>query len=302
MEKKTLEQLKAEEPTNVKKRFEMKGVLDDAGEFEGIANVTGIMDRGGDVIAPGSFKSALPKFLKEGFVAVGHDWDSLPVAYPTSAKDGPEGLKVKAKFHGTKEGQDARTVVKERLDAGLTVGLSVGFRPDRDQCAWFESGAAMWKFCEENNIHDGLDKKSITAWKSYCRLLQGVKELFEYSIVTIPMNQPSTATSAKSVDPGDEQQDLSTTDELPAGKSLVDHLDSVLAAVEGAKERLDSYKAKRDEDNRPVSPERLDQAKAIHSALGDLIELATPKAEPTEVDDELRLRVLRLRASQLKAS
>ena len=142
--KKTLKELEAEAVTKVTKSFELKGTLDDSGEFEGIANVTGIMDRGGDVVAPGSFKASIAKFLKEGFVAVGHAWEMLPVAYPTAAKDVDGGLKVKAKFHSTQSAQDARVVMSERLDAGLACGLSIGFMPDREKCAWFESGAAMW--------------------------------------------------------------------------------------------------------------------------------------------------------------
>lgn len=296
--KKTLEQLKAEPVSKVIKGFELKATLDDSGEFEGIANVTGIMDRGGDVIAPGAFKSALPGFLKNGFVAVGHDWESLPVAYPTAAKDQTGGLKVTAKFHSTDEGQKARTVVKERLEAGLSVGLSIGFRPDRDACAWFESGKAMWKFCEENNIAEGLDKASIMAWKGYCRLLQGVKELFEYSIVTIPMNQPSSATSAKSLKLDDENEDDNdlVQDEPLAGKSLNDHLDSVLAAVEGAIDRVSDYKSLRESEGRPISQDRLEQLKQLFENLGTLIESATPKQE---IPDELELRRQQFRAAQM---
>lgn len=295
---KTLEQLQAEPTSKVVKGFELKATLDDSGEFEGIANVTGIMDRGGDVIVRGAFKAAIPKFLKEGFVAVGHDWDDLPVAYPIDAKDQEGGLWTKAKFHSTDEGQKARTVVKERLDAGLSVGLSIGFMPDRDKCAWFESGTALYKFCEENGIADGLDKKTITAYKGYCRLIQGVKELFEYSIVTIPMNQQSSATSAKSADPGDEQQkpDVSTREEPLAGKSLGDHLDSVLAAVEGAIDRLEGYKSMRDEDERPMSKARIEQAQLLAERLTKLTQ-SQPQSE--EIPDELKLRLLRLRASAL---
>lgn len=293
--KKTLEQLKAEPVSKVTKGFELKATIEESGEFEGIANVTGIMDRGGDVIAPGSFKSALSGFLKNGFIAVGHDWESLPVAYPTAAKDQAGGLKVTARFHTTEEGQKARTVVKERLEAGLSVGLSIGFRPDRDLCAWFETGKAMWKFCEENGITEGLDKASILAWKSYCRLIQGVKELFEYSLVTIPMNSPSSATSAKSLKDDDEPNDL-VQDEPLAGKSLNDHLDSVLAAVEGAVDRVSAYKELRESEGRQISPDRLKQLSELHMGLGELIESATPKQV---IPDDLELRRQQFRASQM---
>jgi predicted DNA-binding protein (MmcQ/YjbR family) len=57
--------------------------------FTGIANATGIIDRGGDVIAPGAFRPAIPGFLERGFISRSHDWESLPVAMPISAKERP---------------------------------------------------------------------------------------------------------------------------------------------------------------------------------------------------------------------
>lgn len=275
--------------TKTLKTFELKGSVEE-NCFTGDANGLGIMDRGGDVIAPGAFSPAIPGFLKNGFIAVGHAWNGLPVAMPTAGKEEGGFLKISAAFHSTDEAQAARTVVKERLDAGKAVGLSVGFLPDREKCAWFESGEALYKFCEENKITDGLDAKSIRAWKDYCRLISGVKELFEVSIVTVPMNQKSRVTAAKSADAEGEG--------LPAGLTLSEHLDAALAAVEEVTSRLLSYKGMRDADNRPVSKDRLTQAEALHKTLGEFLAAG---AEPETNETTTKLAQLNARLRMLRA-
>lgn len=58
---------------------------------------------------------------------------------------------------------------------------------------------------------------------------------------------------------------------LLAEPLLGKHLDSVLAAVCGVTARIANYKGTRDEDERPISKERLDQVKAFSSRLTELI-------------------------------
>lgn len=187
-----------------RKIYEMMGAELEQNCIKGAANVMGILDRGRDVTFPGFFRRALPEFRKNGFIAIGHNWNDLPVAMPTAAKEVGNILYSEAVFHSTQEAQDARTVCRERLENDLTVGLSVGFMPDYDKgVRQFDNGTDLLSYAEKECRCDmGLfDIKGITAHKSYCwgLLPGGCAELFEWSIVPVPMNQESFATEAKSL-------------------------------------------------------------------------------------------------------
>lgn len=98
------------------------------GGFTGYASVFNNADSYGDIVAPGAYAECLPSFVRDGWIAVGHDWGSLGVGYIADAGEDHYGLKIDTRFHSTKEGQDARTVVRERLAAGKSVSLSIGYR------------------------------------------------------------------------------------------------------------------------------------------------------------------------------
>lgn len=269
------------------KQFEFKGEMDsENGTFTGIANLTGIMDRGGDVIARGAFKPALSGFLKDGSILIGHEWDSLPIAMPLKAKDGKDGLEIECQFHSDEVAQRARTILSERIGSGKTVALSVGFIPDRDSCAWFESGKAMWKHCEENGLTDGLDKAGIMAWKNWCRLISGVKELIETSIVTVGMNQGSRVGSVKTFSEEDPH----------GGQTFEDHATQTLGFVDAFVNRCQDYTNTKGEDNRPLSKARAAEFEALRDKLTELLAYT-----PAEVKDDLDDRVLALRLYALGA-
>jgi len=67
--------------------------------------------------------------MREGFIAYGHDWMN-PVAMPTSATEDGVGLAIGGQFHGTPRAQEARQITTERLAAGKSVGLSIGYEVD----------------------------------------------------------------------------------------------------------------------------------------------------------------------------
>lgn len=158
-----------------------KAAITDTGVFEGYANVFNVVDHGGDVTMPGAFAKALPEFLRDGFLAWGHDWND-PVAMPIEAHEDEHGLYIKGQFHSTARAQEARTIAKERLEAGLTMGLSIGYA--------VEKGTV--------NKAGGLD-------------LHTIYPLWETSLVTVPMNQASYITAVKSDSPADR---LSYADHL----------------------------------------------------------------------------------------
>lgn len=97
-----------------------------AGRVTGYASVTGVIDRVGDVVLPGAFLG-LERLVRDGFVAVGHEWTRLPVGWIVAAVEDARGLKVTLAFHETEEGRTAEQMVRERIAAGKTVGLSIGY-------------------------------------------------------------------------------------------------------------------------------------------------------------------------------
>ena len=164
----------------------------------GAANVMGILDQAGDVIFPGFWTPVLADFLTNGFVPVGHRWDELPVAYPTVAEERGADLYTEWTFHSTQAAQDARTVAKERIAAGKSMGLSVGFLCADDGIVWFKSGQALLDYATKQGIDLSLfDVDGIRAHKTTCRALTKCAKLYEFSIVPAPCNTASVATDVK---------------------------------------------------------------------------------------------------------
>lgn len=189
-----------DEAVMIAKRFAIKAADATLSEntITGAAAVMGNIDSHGDVIFPGAFSDALPEFLRSGFVAVGHDWDSLPVGYPTVAQERGRQLYTEATFHSTQDAQEARTVAAERLSAGKSVGLSVGFFCQWGDCIEFPSGLELLTYARGLGMDMALfDVASIAACKDYIRAIIKISRLVEYSIVTIPANPEAEALSAK---------------------------------------------------------------------------------------------------------
>lgn len=183
--------------------------------LSGAAAVMGNIDAHGDVIFPGAFSSALPEFLRSGFVAVGHDWDDLPIAYPTLAEERGRQLYTEATFHSTQDAQDARTIASERIAAGKSVGLSVGFFVAEDGSQWFETGIKLLEFAKNNGYDLSMfDTAAIGAADDYIRAITKVGRLVEYSIVSIPANSEAEAMSAKAEGRTESTQPLRTPREL----------------------------------------------------------------------------------------
>lgn len=261
----------------IRKAYELKGqVAEDEGTLSGMASPVGKVDRGGDVVFPGCYQAVLGDFLRTGFVPVNHDWDDLPVAFPTEAFEGQGpggyGLHATAKFHSTQKGQDARTVCRERLDAGMSVGLSVGMILDRDGYQWLESGAKLLEYAAANGYDMALfDTAGIAAWDRPMRALTKCRELFEFSIATVPMAD-AWAYSAKSAAKEDLQGEPHT------GLTLKDHLSELLSSVAGGVDRIIQARSQRLADGRDLNPERkaeiitmIDAMKSLATEAGSLI-------------------------------
>lgn len=117
------------EPREVKyfQLRDFKAVDRGNGYLEGYLAVFNNVDDGGDRILPGAFRDTLEEFKRTGFFAVNHNWDALPIGYVDDAYEDNIGLWVRFAYHSHQAAQDARSVAKERLAAGKSVGESIGY-------------------------------------------------------------------------------------------------------------------------------------------------------------------------------
>lgn len=140
------------------------------GSFSGYGSVFDNVDSYGDIVVRGAYKDTLPDFVKEGFIAFQHGWQSEPIAYVTNAKEDNFGLFIECQFHSTDLAQNIRKIVNERLAAGKSVGLSIGYTVD----------------------HADMRKDGV-------RMLNKLT-LFEVSLVNMPANRLAVVTDAKAAD------------------------------------------------------------------------------------------------------
>jgi hypothetical protein len=139
--------------------------LDDR-EFEGYGSVFGNVDLGGDVIAPGAFTKSLKRYQKEQSLPLmfwAHDPAQVPGMWTEMSEDS-RGLYVKGVLADTQLGNEVRTLLGMKAVRGLSIGFSVpakGIEYDDD--------------------------------------LRVIKEadLWEVSVVSLPMNPRATVTMAK---------------------------------------------------------------------------------------------------------
>lgn len=158
--------------------------LDDAGTFEGYAAVFGNVDNGGDKIAQGAFAEGLGAARNAGRsvkMLWNHD-PSQPIGVWDDMIEDSQGLKVKGRL--VMEVTRAREVYA-LMKANAVGGLSIGYRT-RDAAP-------------EGNV----------------RLLKKL-DLFEVSVVTMPMNNQSKVLHIKA----DGLEDI--TEKLRAGDRLTE--------------------------------------------------------------------------------
>src|SRR5690349_3548348 len=106
---------------------------DGSGSLKGYASTFANWDSVKERPVKGAFTPHLADFLKDGFIAVGHDWSALPIATPTEAHEDDIGLYLDTSFHSTPMAQAARTVASERIARGKSVKLSIGYEVLQDE-------------------------------------------------------------------------------------------------------------------------------------------------------------------------
>jgi len=137
--------------------------------IEGFANKA-TLDRGDEIIATNAWE--LDNFKKNPVILFNHGFDTLggtPVGTATQVKETDEGLFLKVRLSNS-EAPGIR-MVRDLVEEKILQAFSVGFDP---------------KETEKSQIGEGEDVKEIT------RITKA--ELFEVSIVGVPMNQDSLFT------------------------------------------------------------------------------------------------------------
>lgn len=195
------------------KRLEFKAgwTVSEEGDLVGLASVFGTVDRGGDVVRKGAFKSArppIPMLASHDQADVVGVWDAL--------EEVAEGLKVKGRLL-VKEVARAREVLA-LIKEGAMTGLSIGY--------------VTRKSARTTNGRDLLDV-----------------ELLEVSVVAVPMHPGARITDAKSqkgndMDPEELENKLKEieTKSRTAAESLI--AAAVTAATKPLLDRLAAVEAK----------------------------------------------------------
>lgn len=165
------------------------------GTIEGYRAIFSEIDEGGDLIVPGAFRDTMEEYLNSGFSAHSHVWTfSEAIGFPVTAKEDDHGWFVRSQFHTTQNAQDVRTIAKERMKAGKTVGFSFGYSvTDRDQIDARNYEIELPKYVKPNRLaHNLAQAKRFPQIRLLKMLL-----VIEDSIVTAPMNKLAGATSVK---------------------------------------------------------------------------------------------------------
>jgi HK97 family phage prohead protease len=201
------------------------------GEFEGHGSIFGNEDLGGDVVMPGAFKRTLAKHRKSGSLPQMfwmHDPSRVPGKWLSMSED-DDGLKVKGVLADTPLGNEIRTLLQMDAVKGLSIGYSV---TDDD---WDKDGR---------------------------RLLKDV-ELWEVSVVSLPMNPLAQVAHAKS--------QLSAIGEyVPTPREFEQSLRDVGCSQRVAKRILSKVY---EDEERDVPPEPEGKERDVLGALKDLEDL-----------------------------
>lgn len=154
--------------------------VDTQGTIRGYASTFGNVDLGFDVVDKGAFKKSIKEAGGVWPILADHD-PSKQIGWNMRAEEDEKGLYVEGKIDlNVQAGREKYSLAKSAMELGAKMGLSIGYmvvkgEPDRD--------------------------------KPMIRHLKELK-LFEYSIVTFPMNTEAMITGAKSLGDVDKAQFL----------------------------------------------------------------------------------------------
>lgn len=182
--------------------FRAKSSDEGNGILEGIGNMIGEIDSYWTVSHPRSkaFQSeSIQKFIRDGMMLPGHSTREGQIGMIGDASVNGREFNVKCLYHSDDESQRYRTIAKERVDNGKTVGLSIGFTVS--QYEWFENGKKCLEALRERNEDLSLfNVAQIEAWDEDLWLMY-LEQVYEVSQVCFQSNEPSVATAVRSGEP-----------------------------------------------------------------------------------------------------
>lgn len=178
----------------------------DAGVIEGYASRFGEKDRGNDIVMPGAFAKTLrDKRTQRVPMLYGHKQEHLAIGAWTQMAEDREGLKVRGRLA---LGSDAGKQIYEVLRLGAEFGISIGYRTVR------------WEFDEKASVR---------------RLIE--VDLFEVSLVAIPMLESARVTKVKADAPADDGRWASVIHAANQAAQSLDLMMSVERATESVGRR-----------------------------------------------------------------
>ena len=163
--------------------FAVKEADGEAGVFTGYASVFNNLDDGGDIVMPGAFKKTIAERFERIKVVWQHDWHN-PIGRPLEMLEDAHGLNVKAFISDTALGRDVRTLMRD----GVINELSIGYDIVKDSWSAPESGV------KAHLLHE--------------------LRLYEFSPVTLAMNDQAIITGVKGFQIDDPIEKLAEYDAL----------------------------------------------------------------------------------------
>lgn len=234
-----------------------------AGTFEGYAAGIHNIDRAGDMILPGAFKDDLPRFLNEGVVCWQHDW-MTPIGVPLEAREDAYGLFTTSRISKTTQGEDAMTLIRDKVVKKLSIGYRVSDYEWVDR-AGLQSylGKSGLDADKQGDILAQYDEADL-----YELFLIKKLKLYEYSPVSIPANPNALITDAKG---------------LLTGLTFAEHSKTVLTAVQGLAERAHEICALKQARKTKLNAERRSELDQLTQALKEAFDsLSALLNEPDE--------------------
>ena len=150
--------------------FEFKEI-DSQGKLRGYASTFGNVDLGLDVVDKGAFNKSIKEKKGKFPILADHDPRRL-IGWNLRAEEDEKGLLVEGELNlNVQDAREKYALAKQALENGIKMGLSIGY----------------------GVIKAEPDRKS-----PQIRRLKELK-LYEYSIVTFPMNEDALVTSLKSL-------------------------------------------------------------------------------------------------------
>lgn len=171
--------------------FEVKSTTEDGSEGEGYGNAFHVLDKAGEIVAPGALDDALPDFFKDGFIGgLNHDWNN-PIGRPVSGGVDGKGLRIVWKISDTSHGRDVKILLKDKVIKKLSIGYNVaGYEMLKDE----KAVRAYWQMHGYQPDEEDLQKARHGA-----KLLTKIRPLYEVSPVTVPANRASDVLGVKAI-------------------------------------------------------------------------------------------------------